>query len=241
MAGLPDDAKESPLLSNRLIWRVTVVIGMLAVVTAAISVAGRYYGEWLRTDGYSTSTEIHHIVIGQDVLAIPENMIRFEHQRRTGNAESVDLYLLWPSLSGYEERTATVFTNPKYSQQLVFVQFSQSVMSRDMSGRLDPIYRRLFRGEPKPGPAGLTLHALDANAGFGKETILTARAKDGSTYVVRCQLPETLQAASAADCQRDVHVGKDLTLLYRFSSALLPHWEELDSKLVGLSAKLLKN
>jgi hypothetical protein len=114
-------------------------------------------------------------------------------------------------------------------------------MSRDMSGRLGPIYSRLFRGEPEAGPAGLIAHHLDAKSGFGKEVVLTGMTRTGGLYVVRCLLPKTPAEATTADCQRDIHVGRDLTLLYRFSSRLLPQWETLDARLQAFAGNHIQN
>jgi hypothetical protein len=232
---------ELPLLSNGFLLKLTALIGLLAVLTAAVTVAGKYYGEKLAMDGHTVSREIFHILVGQDVLALPANMIRFENQRHTGQAESVGVYLSWPELDGYTPQADQRFSDPNGSQDLVFIEFSQSVMSRDMSGRLEPIYSKLFRGEPQQGAAGLILHHLDPKSGFGNEVILTGMTSTGGLYVVRCLLPETPAQATTADCQRDIHVGRDLTMLYRFSSTLLPQWEALDARLNAFAGQHIQN
>jgi hypothetical protein len=230
MARQQTDDTASPLVTNGFLLKLTAFIGAVAVLTAILTVAGKYYGDRLAMDGHTESRETFHIVVGQDVLTLPANTIRFENQRHTGQAESVSVYLSWPEMDGYTARAATRFSNPTGAQDLIFIDFSQSVMSRDMSGRLEPIYSRLFTGEPQKGPAGLIIHRLVPKSGFGEEVILTGMTKTGSLYVVRCLLPKNSASASAADCQRDIHVGRDLTLLYRFSSTLLPDWEDLDAR-----------
>jgi hypothetical protein len=232
---------ELPLLSNGFLLKLTAFIGFLAVLTAALTIAGKYYGDRIAMDGRTTSREIFHILVGQDVLALPANTIRFENQRHTGEAETVNVYLSWPELDGYTPRSEARFADPAGSQDLVFIEFSQSVMSRDMSGRLEPIYSRLFRGEPEKGPGGLIVHHLDAKSGFGDEVILTGMTSTGGLYVARCLLPKTPAQATTADCQRDIHVGRDLTLLYRFSSKLLPQWETLDARLQAFAGAHIQN
>lgn len=234
------DDTASPLLSNRFLLKLTAFIGLLAIMTAALAIAGKYYGDRLTIDGHTESREVYQIVVAQDVLSLPANMIRFENQRRTGEAEIVNIYLSWPELEGYTAEAQTRFSDPTGAQDLIFVEFSQSVMSRDMSGRLEPIYSRLFRGEAAKGPAGLLVHRLDQKSGFGQETILTGMTRNGGLYVVRCLLPKRLGAATTADCQRDIHVGRDLTLLYRFSSTLLPDWEALDDRLKSFAERHLR-
>ena len=239
MASTADEDAPEPLISNRLLFRITVVIGLLAALAAALSIAGRQLGEGLVLGGNTESQEVHHVIVGQDTLALPANVIRFETQRKNGPAESIDIYLSWPDLEGYGRANASIFSDPHRSDRLIFAEFSQSVMSRDMSGRVEPIYSKLFTGAPTKGPAGLSIHMLSKKSGFGDERLLTATLPDGSIYAVRCLLPLDAQPASSADCLRDVRVGRDLTLLYRFSSALLPQWLEIDLAIRDFAAKHL--
>ncbi|CAN7329802.1 hypothetical protein [Rhizobium sp. LjRoot254] len=233
------DTDES-LISNRLLFRLTAAIGVLAALTALISVAGKNYGDELSLGGHTASTEIQHVIVGQDVIALPANVICFESQRRSGPTDAVSVYLSWPRMEGYSHANAIAFSNPANAEALVFADFSQSVMSRDMSGRLEPIYERLFTGEPRPGPSGLVIHDLSEKSGFGDEKLLTGTTKTGAVYAVRCILPRSRAQATAADCQRDIQVGRDLTLLYRFSSNLLPQWEKIDSAMLEFATRHIK-
>lgn len=236
MTSAVDDEASEALISNRLLFRITAVIGLLAALAAALGVAGRWLGEDLALGGHTDSTTVHRIAVGQDTLDLPANMIRFETQRRDGRAESVSIYLTWPGLEGYSRRKAAAFSDPSRSDRLLFVDFSQSVMSRDMSGRVGPIYSKLFSGAPTVGPAGLQVHVLTRKSGFGDERLLTAALPDGGTYAVRCLLPADTGSSTSADCIRDVRVGRDLTMLYRFSAALLPQWREIETAMQSFAA-----
>lgn len=236
MTSAADEEAPEPLISNRLLFRITVVIGLLATLASALSIVGAQLGEELARGGNTESREVHHVIVGQDTLTLPANVIRFETQRKSGRAESVSIYLSWPDLAGYSRANAAAFSDPHRSDRLIFAEFSQSVMSRDMSGRVEPIYSKLFTGAPTKGPAGLTVHILSKKSGFGDERLLTATLPDGGIYAVRCLLPADGQASTSADCLRDVRVGRDLTLLYRFSSALLPQWREIDRAIQQFAA-----
>jgi len=220
---------EAPLISSRFVYRLTAVVVVLALLTVGISVGGRWFGNRIALAGHTDSTEQFAIQIGLDKLALPANTIRFRDQRQSGTTERVDLYLTWPEMQGYSAALRPRFDDTGQSSSLIFLQFSQSTMSRDMSGRLDPIYSKLFDGESQPVGFGLTLHHLRADSGYGSEVILTATRAGQPDYVVRCLLPAPGERSNSGDCQRDIHIGQDLTVLYRFSSALLADWQHIDA------------
>lgn len=217
-----------PLLSPGFVYRVMAAVAVLAALTAAISFAGRWFGENLALAGHTASNEVFDIFIGQDHLRLPANMIRFEAQRATSIVERVDLYLTWPGLEGYSDQSRALFNNIDAPKSLIFLQISQSTMSRDMSGRLGPIYSQVFDGAPAAGPGGLTEHAVKPTSSYAGEVFFTAETPTQAPYVVRCLKSGPQSISTSADCQRDIHAGKDLAVLYRFSNKLLPQWREID-------------
>ncbi|PDS29103.1 membrane protein [Rhizobium phaseoli] len=221
--------EEQPLLSMGFLLRTTAVIAVLAVLTVAISIGGRWFGRHISLAGNSDSPAEITLTIGRDTVKLPENTIRFPSQRHEGAAERVDLYLAWPDMRGYGKDNHLRFDDVAQSSGLIFLQIAQSTMSRDMSGRLQPIYSHLIEGPAEAFRDGLTLHRLRADAGYGEEVLLTAAVKGGADYVVRCILPSTPDKATSGDCQRDIKVGKDLSVLYRFSSSHLDDWEHIDA------------
>jgi hypothetical protein len=228
-SGQPGPPDEHPLISRRFILRLALVLLGLIAMTAGVTFGARWLGARLSGAGYSDSTELVSVTIGQDTLRLPANMIRFAEQRQSGAAERIDLYLTWPGMEGYRPELRETFADLRQSKQLIFLQISQSTMSKDMSGRVAPIYARLFDGAPQPNEAGLTLHRLKAESGYGDEVILTADRADGGPYAVRCLLPRPGRASTGGDCQRDIHIGHDLSVLYRFSSTLLVDWDHIDA------------
>ncbi|WP_018239534.1 hypothetical protein [Ensifer sp. BR816] len=226
---LISESEFAPLLSPRFGYRITAIVGLLAVLVIAISLSGRLLGENLARAGHTSSRETFDIFIGQDHLRLPANVIRFESQRATGMAERVDLYLTWPALDGYTDATRHLFNDVDQPERLIFVQIAQSTMSRDMSGRLEPIYRHVLEGKPLAGPAGLTRYDAKPRSSYAGEVFFTAARPERPPFVLRCLLPESPATPTSADCQRDVHIGKDLSILYRFSAKLLPEWQAIDA------------
>lgn len=223
----------APLISNRLLTRLTICVAVLAALTITISVAGRLLGERIALAGHTENTEAVDIIVGQDHMRLPANTIRFDEQRHTGRAERVDLYLTWPEMAGYSNEERVRFNDSSRPDGLIFLNISQSTMSKDMSGRLTPIYRQLFAESAEPGPAGLTLHPLKDGSGYGDEVFFTGTLPDGSAYAVRCMMPDDDAHSTSADCQRDIHIGRDLSVLYRFSSRLLPQWQVMEARVRG--------
>lgn len=223
----------SPLLSGRFVYKIAAVVALLATITAVLSLSGRWFGEDLALAGHTSSLTPYDIFIGQDHLRLPANVIRFENQRATSIAERVDVYLTWPALEGYSDDNRHLFNDVSRPESLVFLQISQSTMSRDMSGRLDPIYTQVFDGPASAGPNGLTRHGVKATSSYVGEAFLVAERKGEPPYVVRCLEPDANEVSTSADCQRDIHVGKDLVVLYRFSRNLLPQWREIDNAVGG--------
>ncbi|TCU34194.1 hypothetical protein [Rhizobium azibense] len=220
---------ESPLFSNGFILRVTAVVAVLAMLTLAISIGGRWIGRHITLAGNTDNTATVTITIGRDTLNLPENVIRFPNQRRSGVSERADVYLTWPQLQGYTKEHRERFDDVSQSADLIFLQITQSTMSRDMSGRVELIYKHVMEGAAVPYGSGLTLHKLKAEAGYGGEVLLTAPRANEATYAVRCILPSLTVSQTSGDCQRDIKAGKDLSVLYRFSSRHLRDWDHIDA------------
>ena len=232
MVNASNSTDELPLFSNRFVTRLTAAILVIALLSAAINLAARYLGDALVTGSHSDSLADFDITIGMDTLRLPANALRFASQRHSGESERTDMALLWPEMTGYSRDNRNRFDDVALSDGLIFIQLSQSTMSRDMSGRLEPIYSHLFEGAAVPFDFGLVEHRLKPGTGFDGEVMLTAKRPGKTDYAVRCVLPATEQQATSGDCQRDVRVGQDLTVLYRFSSRLLDDWNALDNRVL---------
>jgi hypothetical protein len=211
----------------------------LAVLSAGISVAGKWLGRAIALACHTEDTTIHEIVIGNNVLAVPANAIRFDRARRDGVAERLDLYLRWPDMGGYSAAARDDFNNTGAEKTILFVSFEEQTMSRDMSGRFDPIYRSLIVEPGVPGQGGTTLYGFNENSGYMNEVLAVAERPGQAPFVARC-----LSGANADDlaapCERDVLIGDNLSLSYRFARELLPGWRALDAAVLASAARFLK-
>ena len=112
-------------------------------------------------------------------------------------------------------------------------------MSRDMSGRLDPIYRSMILTPGKSGPSGITFFGFTEKSGYVSEQLAVAARPGKEPFVARC-LSGPSAEESLAPCQRDIHVGDNLSLSYRFPIELLKDWQALDKAVEGQGKKIIR-
>jgi hypothetical protein len=227
-------------LDSAFMWRVFYVFGALALLSVAISVGGKWLGRSIALAGHTDDTTVREIVIGNNVVTVPSNAIRFERDRHDGVAQRLDLYLHWPDMRGYSAALRDDFNSVGGSRRIIFLSIEEQMMSRDMSGRFGPIYSLLIQPDGKAGPAGLTFFDFTATSGYMNEVLAVAERPGADLFVARCLTGPSAEE-SLAPCERDVLVGDELSLTYRFPAELLEHWLALDQAVVGQSRKLIRS
>ena len=219
--------------------RCALAAGALVLLAGGISLCGRLIGHTLALAGYTDDTHPYEVVIGNNVVAAPANTIRQGRARRDGVAPRLDLYLRWPEMDGFSEAARVDFNNADGAKRILFLTFEPKMMSRDMSGRFQPIYRTLIEPEGSPGPAGISFHAFAAKSGYVGEKLAVAERPGTEPFVARC-LADGDDALSLAPCERDIQVGADLSLTYRFPEELLAVWPEVEAAVRQKAGTLLK-
>lgn len=228
------------LIDGRFMWRVFYVFAALALVSLAISLGGRHVGRSIAMAGHTDDTSAAEVVIGDNVLLVPRNTIRFPAARAGGSMQRLDLYLRWPDLAGYSDATRDDFNHAAGAPSIVFVSIGEQVMSRDMSGRYEPIYQELTEPTGVFGPAGLSIRKFTDKSGYLNEVLFTAARPNFQPYVARC-LDGPSAADSLAPCERDILVGKRLSLSYRFPRELLGEWKALDARIAAAAQDMLRS
>ena len=230
-AGLP--------IRSSFLNRVFIAFALLALVSAALSLAGKFLGREIALAGHTDDRTVHEVVIGNDVLSVPANMIRFEASRRSGVASRLDLYLQWPQMEGYTEAGRDAFNHLDGSRTILFVSFEERMMSRDMSGRLDPIYRALVEPTGRAGPAGLAVYPFSEKSGYVDEVLIVGDEASATPFVARCLSGEQARQ-SLAPCERDIHVGDSLNLVYRMPAELAGSWREVEAAVIKAAEGFLQ-
>lgn len=232
------EPRAAPLLDAPFMWRVFWIFAGLAIISVAISVAGRYAGRAIAMAGHTDDRSVAEVVIGNNVIAAPRNMIRFAAARRDGIAPKLDLYMRWPALDGYSDAARDDFNHAAGAPSIIFASLTESAMSRDMSGRYEPIYAHLTRPS-EDGPAGLQIRRFTEASGYVNEVLVVDDAEVPAPFVARC-LDGPAAAQSLAPCERDVHVGDGLSLTYRFPREMLRDWRRLEASVLARIGGMLK-
>ena len=232
-------AEEFNVVDSVLMKRVFYAFAALALLSLAISLGGKWFGRSIAMAGYTDDTTIHRVVIGNNVIAVPANAIRFLQARRDGLASRLDLYLRYPQMDGYSQAARDDFNHTGTAKNIIFLSFEPQMMSRDMSGRFAPIYSALIDQPGAPGPGGTMIYGFSEKSGYLNEVLAVAGRPGKDPFVARC-LSGPSAEESLAPCERDIQVGDNLSLTYRFPKEFLGDWQALDAAIAAWTARILK-
>jgi hypothetical protein len=235
----PAPQAEPRVSSDSGLMRILVVLcAALALLTGAVLLCVHLVGAEIARAGHSADTTTRQIVIGNDVLDVPANMIRFRSQRRASTLERLDLYLLWPEMAGYSEALKGEFNKTVVNPAMLFLTIEPRTMSQDMSGRIEPIYSKFLTGPAIDAGHGLMRRALSADGGFDGEE-LWYEADSPYPFAARCVRPD--EPSATPYCLRDIHMGRGLSVTYRFHQSLIGEWMALDAAVRAQVKRLLAN
>lgn len=215
-------------IDGRFITRVFHACVGLAALSLLIVIAGRQFGNAIVMAGNTDDSSLRRIAIGDETLLLPANMIRFSAARHDGPASRIDLYVHWPDMQGYSLATRDDFGDLGAKRRILFLTILPREMTRDMSGRFDPIYSHLIESEGREDRSGLVAYRFLPSSGYLDEELLVARTSASEPpFVARCLVGQE-NAGALAGCERDIQFGKNLELRYRFPRELLGDWKALD-------------
>jgi hypothetical protein len=162
-------------------------------------------------------------------------MLREPATRGGGAVKQAELLLHWPTLEGYTQALAADFIDGSPAAPMVYATIAPRSIALDPGARLDGIYSKHFVGDPLPAPTGLTARRLGAESGYSGEIVYFAAAAP-ERFVARCVAESTPEIP--ATCLRDLKVGKNLALTYRFNRDIILEWVALDDGMRALRAAI---
>ena len=208
---------------------ITVISLFLALLAVTIKLLAGYAGSEISRAGHTTSTKIHRIIMNSDIVSLPANMIRYRSQRRATESQKLDIYLHWPTFTGYSNELKAAYNSVEINKQIIFVTLAPRFSEFDMSARIEPIYKNFFVGQQKQIGHNLTSQPLDPDNGFINEHLIVEK-NNPIPFSARCANLGNL--SGSAYCIRDINIGEGLSLTYRFHVDLIPQWFDLEQSIV---------
>lgn len=208
-----------------------------SIVAGFIFVLAIWIGDHIALGGNSKSTNRLSIIIGKDVVMLPENMVRYRAQRQVNEANKLDLYLAWPTMQGYTEALRTQFNTTPISPNIVFLTFEHRFSNLSMAQRVSAIYEKFSAKQPSWQLGQLAGFELKPEIGFLDEEMVIAN-DPGTEFAARCSRAQTTKTLPY--CITDIPVGTNLTLTYRFHRKLLPRWKQLSAKIYDKARSFIR-
>lgn len=207
-------------------WRTFALACAVLALAIVIYVISSTQGDRLARGTFSTQTAPLEIIIGNDVLSIPENMFRHAEQRTPGVHPRADLHVFWPDRVGFSDALIEQFvsTDPQ-NVALVMIAIAPRRSVLDMVDRFDPVYKKAFvDGSQRTLNKELTAVDLDPALGYVDEELVFTGAAINTIrpqFVARCQKEMTGQEGLLLPCETDLFVGTSLEIRVRFPRAML--------------------
>jgi len=225
-----------------IVWRVFTAFVILAVLSLALYLFGPLYGERMSHAGHSTDETTLPISIGSDSFQIPTNMIRHANQRIGGSTSRIDLYIHWPSQSGYTVELAPAFreANPK-EIQLVLASVTKRRSFLDMADRFQPVYLdAIDQTKIKKMNNGLYVAPLLNEYGYVNEKLVygLAQGTDSPEFIARCQMSTIGGDGLLLPCETDIFIGNTSEAKFRFATSQLVEWQSFSKELNAFADRI---
>jgi hypothetical protein len=241
MAGVAKQRQKAEALRETRDWRAPGLIAGTALALVLllawwIGESVREYRDDIALAGKSSDPTPVAFTIAGETLTAPGNAVRFTSRRSGGAVERVELLLRWPGLEGLTNANADIFRDSSSLAPLIYVTIAPRETPLDMDDRLSSIYAGYFGGDPFAGPSGLTGRNMTADSGYGGEEVYFARSGP-VRFATRCMAEASAEVP--ATCIRDVNVGRNLSMLYRFNRFYLGDWAAMDRELKAAVSSFL--
>lgn len=229
------DASPLTEATRRAFW----IFSILAILSLALFLFGNTYGDRMALAGHEPDTTPLEIVIGNDVMAVPTNMVRLPDERQSGLTDTISLYVHWPSKQGFTRELADAFNNVEgHTGEIMFLTFKVRDRFLAMNERFEPVYTKAITGPRRTIHNGLHVQALMPSLGYNDEILVWADASNSihPGFIARCANAES--ETFIAPCETDLFVGRSLEMKARFPQEMLVRWPTLKSELLAFAASL---
>lgn len=207
-----------------------LVFGLALVAALLVTKIGLAVFEvYVRDADKTPEPALVEVVVGDTALSVPGNMIRFA-QQRGGRQERLELFMHWPSLTGFSLERAGLFQADAAESPVIYLDFRPAAGVMAPEDRFRMVYPRVLEPALHELPGGIVVRRFRAGFGYDGEELYIARDAR-RPLVARCAAE-----AGPADrpaCMVDMRLdGLDVT--YRFRREQADDWREIDATVRGL-------
>ena len=163
--------------------------------------------------------------VGGKRFLIPANYIVYSAERQGGQHRRVSLAALMPDFRGFSLAEAHHFADDSARSQVVHLRIWADDLALSEPAQLRRVLLTFVtRPQGQAGPFGLTQYSFRSDNGYRGQDLFVG-VYHGRTIVLRCWRMAATDLAP--DCMRDLRLGHDVVLSYRFKRAYLSQWREI--------------
>ena len=210
-------------------WQFLLWFCLIAIVICALILL--YYIlpapiAWIEARPDPTSgTRPVHLNVGGKQFLIPANYIIYSDERQGGQHLRVILAALMPDFHGYSRAEAWQFTNDGAQSRVVHLRIWADNLALSEPAQLHRVLLTFVTSpHGQPGPFGLTQYRFRHDNGYRGQDLFVG-VYDGQTIVLRCW--RIVSTNHAPDCMRDLRLGHNVSLSYRFKRTYLSQWRQI--------------
>jgi hypothetical protein len=163
--------------------------------------------------------------VGELKFSIPANFIMYARARQGGTLQKIELFTTFPEFKGYSDWNASNFSGNAADSPVIFLLLRDEQFKISEAERLQRVYMTYVTNPAgTPGPFGLMEYTFREDSGYHNEDLFVGQ-DDGHPVVLRCV--RFSADVPSPSCLRDVRLGHDVALTYRFKRANLGHWQDI--------------
>lgn len=170
-------------------------------------------------------TQAVHLTVGGEQFLIPANYIVYSAERQSGQYHRITLAALMPQFHGFSRAEARQFANDSARSRVVHLRIWADDLALSEAAQLRRVLLTFVTSpQGQAGPFGLTRYSFRSDNGYRGQDLFVG-VYDGQTVVLRCW--RMAATDHAPDCMRDLRLGHNVVLSYRFKRAYLSQWREI--------------
>ncbi|MEM6538606.1 MAG: hypothetical protein AAF668_12865 [Pseudomonadota bacterium] len=218
-------------------WRYPLVIFVITLILSAVFLY-YYVGPSLDELGGNEPTptiseERVKLAVGDLTISIPANYTIYPRDRRDGSRESVYLYALWPTFSGYSAARRNDFVEDDPQARRIDIIISERIAQFGEQDRIEKLFLpRTKKRSAERVTNGLTryefrdrLSDVPTN-GYAENELFIGIDQNDEAIAILCELEAA--APTNPHCWREYELSDQVSLIYKFKKPYLQEWRAID-------------